>query len=85
MEISFVRTKITEPIDLGYANAKSKSELDSLRHYMKLNDKLIHKITPHELNEYCWIILENQTDTTILNHGLKWTNWIVKKEEYYAH
>ena len=85
MEISFVRTKITEPIDLGYANAKTKSELDSLRHYMKLNDKLIHKITPHELNEYCWIILENQTDTTILNHGLKWSNWIVKKEEYYAH
>jgi hypothetical protein len=85
MEIAFVRTKITEPIDLGYVNAKSKSELDSLKHYMNLNDKLLNKIDPHDLNEYCWIILENQTDTTILNHGLKWSEWILKKDQYYAH
>ena len=85
MEIAFVRTKITEPIDLGHVNAKSKSELDSLRHYMNLNDKLLNKINPHDLNEYCWIILENQTDTTILNHGLEWSAWILKKDQYYAH
>ncbi|MFM7681158.1 MAG: hypothetical protein ACKO7P_00210, partial [Bacteroidota bacterium] len=80
MEIAFVRTKITEPIDLGYVNAKSKSELDSLRHYMNLNDKLLNKIDPHDLNEYCWIILENQTDTTILNHGLEWSAWINRQD-----
>lgn len=85
MEIAFVRTKIIEPIDLGYVNARSKSERDSLKHYMNLNDKLLNKIVPHELHEYCWRILDNQTDTLILNHGLKWSEWILKKDHYYAH
>ena len=85
MEISKLRTKITEPIDLGYVNAKTKSELDSLKSYMTKNDKYLEKIGGHDLSEYCWIILENQTDTTILNHGLKWSNWIIVGDPYYSH
>ena len=52
---------------------------------MNLNDKLLNKIEPHELHEYCWRILDNQTDTQILNHGLKWSEWILKKDQYYVH
>ena len=85
MEIARIRTKITEPIDLGYLDAKSKSELDSLKSYMTKNDKYLEKIGGHDLSEYCWIILENQTDTTILNHGLKWSNWIIVDDPYYSH
>jgi hypothetical protein len=84
MEIAKIRTKITEPIDLGYVNAKTKPELDSLKYYMNLNDKIIDKIHPHELLEYCFIILENQSDTSVLNHSLKWSNWIIKKDKHYA-
>jgi hypothetical protein len=85
MEIARIRTKITEPTDLGYLDAKSKSELDSLKSYMTKNDKYLEKIGGHDLSEYCWIILENQTDTTILNHGLKWSNWIIVDDPYYSH
>jgi len=85
MEIARIRTKITEPTDLGYLDAKSKSELDSLKSYMTKNDKYLEKIGGHDLSEYCWIILENQTDTTILNHGLKWSNWIIVGDPYYSH
>jgi hypothetical protein len=85
MEIARIRTKITEPTDLGYLDAKSKSELDSLKSYMTKNDKYLEKIGGHNLSEYCWIILENQTDTTILNHGLKWSNWIIVGDPYYSH
>ena len=85
MEIAKIRTKITEPIDLGYVNAKTKPELDSLKYYMNLNDKIIDKIHPHELLEYCFIILENQSDTSVLNHGLKWSNWIIKQDQYHTH
>jgi hypothetical protein len=85
MEIANIHTKITKPIDLGYLDAKSKSELDSLKSYMTKNDKYLQKIGGHDLNEYCWIILENQTDTTVLNHGLKWSNWIILDDPYYSH
>jgi hypothetical protein len=85
MEISKLRTKITEPVDLGYVNAKTKYELDSLKYYMKKNDAYLEKIGAHELNEYCWIILENQSDTTVLNHNLKWVNWIISKENHFLH
>lgn len=85
MEIARIRTKITEPIDLGYLDAKSKSDLDSLKSYMTKNEKYLKKIGGHDLSEYCWIILENQTDTTILNHGLKWSNWIIVDDPYYSH
>jgi hypothetical protein len=85
MEIARIRTKITEPIDLGYLDAKSKSDLDSLKSYMTKNDKYLEKIGGHDLSEYCWIILENQTDTTILKYGLKWSNWIIQNDPYYSH
>ncbi len=85
MEIAEIRTKITGTIDLGYVNAKTKPELDSLKYYMNLNDKIIDKINPHELNDYCYLILENQSDTSVLNHGLKWSNWIIKQDQYYTH
>ena len=52
---------------------------------MNLNDKIIDKINPHELNDYCYLILENQSDTSVLNHGLKWSNWIIKQDQYYTH
>jgi hypothetical protein len=84
MEIAKIRSKITEPIDLGFVNAKTKPELDSLKFYMNETDKILNKITPHELLEDCFIILENQSDTSILNHSLKWSNWIIKKDNYYA-
>jgi hypothetical protein len=84
MEIAKIRSKITEPIDLGFVNAKTKPELDSLKYYMNETDKILNKITPHELLEDCFIILENQSDTSILNHSLKWSNWIIKKDNYYA-
>jgi hypothetical protein len=83
MEIARIRAKITEPIDLGYLDAKSKSDLDSLKSYMTKNDKYLEKIGGHDLSEYCWIILENQSDTTVLKHGLKWTEWIRKDDPYY--
>ena len=85
MEIAEIRTKITGTIDLGYVNAKTKPELDSLKYYMNLNDKIIDKINPHELYDYCYLILENQSDTSVLNHGLKWSNWIIKQDQYYTH
>jgi hypothetical protein len=83
MEIANIHGKITEPLDLGYVNAKTKPELDSLKYYMIQNDKYLEKIGSHWLSEYCYIILENQSDTTILNHGLKWTEWIRKDDPYY--
>jgi hypothetical protein len=85
MEISKLRTKITEPIDLGYVNAKTKYELDSLKYYMKKNDAYLEKIGAHELNEYCRVITENQSDTTVLNHNLKWINWVISKNNYFLH
>jgi len=85
MEIAAIRTKIVKPKDLGFLDAKTKPELDSLKYYMNLNDKIIHKIHPHDLNDYCSTLLENQTDTTILNHGLKWSNWIIKQDQYSTH
>jgi hypothetical protein len=85
MEISKLRTKITEPVDLGYVNAKTKYELDSLKYYMKKNDAYLEKIGAHELNEYCRVITENQSDTTVLNHNLKWVNWIISKENHFLH
>jgi hypothetical protein len=90
MEIAKIRMKVTKPYDddeayNGYVEAKSKPELDSLKYYMKKNDKYLHKIGPHDLNEYCRILLDNQTDTTILKHGLKWSNWIVSEDPYYQH
>jgi hypothetical protein len=83
MEIAKIHSKITEPIDLGYVNANSKPDLDSLKYYMTQNDKYIDEIGSHWLSEYCYIILENQSDTTILKHGLKWTDWIRKNDPYY--
>jgi hypothetical protein len=82
--------KVTKPSNddeafNGYVEAKTKLELDSLKYYMKKNDKYLHKIGPHDLNEYCRILLDNQTDTTILKHGLKWSNWIVSEDPYYQH
>jgi hypothetical protein len=85
MEIATIRTKIVKPKDLGFLDAKTKPELDSLKYYMNLNDKIIDKINPHELNDYCYLILENQSDTSVLNHGLKWSNWIIKQDQYYTH
>jgi hypothetical protein len=85
LEISEIRTKITEPIDNGFLNAKSTVEIDSLLYYMKKNDQHIEFIGPHDLQEYCWIILTNQNDTSVLEHGLKWSNWIVLNDPYYQH
>ena len=90
MEIAKIRMKVTKPSNdeeafNGYVEAKTKLELDSLKYYMKKNDKYLHKIGPHDLNEYCRILLDNQTDTTILKHGLKWSNWIVSEDPYYQH
>jgi hypothetical protein len=84
MEVNTLIDKIINP-DGGYAYAKSKSEVDSLKFYMIKTDNVLEKINPHELNEYCWIILENQSDTTVLNHNLKWVNWIISKENHFLH
>ena len=52
---------------------------------MNKTDKILPKITPHDLYDYCYLILENQSDTSVLNHGLKWSNWIIKNDKYYFH
>jgi hypothetical protein len=85
MEMDRIKSKLIDSKNIGYVDAKSKSELDSLKSYMIKNDKYLQKIGAHNLNEYCRIILENQTDTTILNHGLKWSNWIIVDDPYYSH
>jgi hypothetical protein len=84
MEVNTLIDKIINP-DGGYAYAKSKSEVDSLKFYMIRTDNVLERINPHELNEYCWIILENQSDTTVLNHNLKWVNWIISKQNHFLH
>jgi hypothetical protein len=85
MEVSNLTGKIINPDDGGYAYAKSKSEVDSLKVYMTRTDAILEKVHPHDLNDYCRVISENQTDTTVLNHNLKWVNWIISKNNYFLH
>jgi hypothetical protein len=82
-EIAFYLDKISLRGTGGFVYGKSKSDIDSLKYYMNKTDKILPKITPHDLYDYCYLILENQSDTSVLNHGLKWSNWIVENDKYY--
>jgi hypothetical protein len=84
-EIAFYLDKISLRGTGGFVYGKSKSDIDSLKYYMNKTDKILPKITPHDLYDYCYLILENQSDTSVLNHGLKWSNWIIKNDKYYVH
>lgn len=85
MEVSNILGKIINPDDGGYVYAKTKSDVDSLKVYMTKTDAILDKVSPHDLNDYCRVITENQTDTTVLNHNLKWINWIISKDNYFLH
>jgi hypothetical protein len=85
MEVSNLIGKIINPDDGGYAYAKSKSEVDSLKVYMTRTDAILEKVHPHDLNEVCQVVTENQSDTTVLNHNLKWINWIISNDNYFLH
>lgn len=71
--------------DNGFIYAKTKPEIDSLKLYLSKTDKIINSIHPHDLNEYCNLILENQQDTTILAHALTWSIAIIKQDPYITH
>jgi len=85
MKISYCLGGIINPDDGGYAYAKKKSEIDSLKYYMTKTDDILEKISPHELNDFCKIITENQSDSIVLKHNLKWSNWIIEKDPYSLH
>ncbi len=85
MKVSNLLSKIINPDDGGYVYAKTKSDVDSLKVYMTKTDAILDKVSPHDLNDYCRVITENQTDTTVLNHNLKWINWVISNDNYFLH
>lgn len=87
METEFIANKLMKDENGGFLYAKSNQEMDSLKFYMKKMDKVIERngIRAYEIDQYCTIITENHDDTLILNHGLKWSNWVINKNHYYEH
>ncbi|MFM7681157.1 MAG: hypothetical protein ACKO7P_00205 [Bacteroidota bacterium] len=85
IEADFISKKLSQKEYGQFLYAKSNMEKDSLKFYMNKMDKVISRddIGPQEIDEFCCILDEHQTDTIIIKHALKWSIWVLSKNDYY--
>jgi tetratricopeptide (TPR) repeat protein len=85
LEAENIAYKLIRKEDGQYLYAKTDKEKDSLKYYMKKMDRVIERngIRPSEIDYYCNIIGEYQKDTSIIKHAIKWSNWVLTKNQYH--